>query len=395
MPTGGFVSPPQDAFAVAGDVLSVTMQLPVQCPEGITPRVTVSVQDPNNTNAPLLEGEATRDAEQLPNQGVQTVVKVRSTIPGPYHFTARFDPNLGLIQRDVVAAENHRDAGAELVAPAGSLLAQCRHIDVTPLGRPLCLTGNVRLYERDAGVLQVLGGPLATAARVGDLLWVTDGLRVSRLVETAAGYQGAPDASFDPLITNPIIAADDTGLFAARNGEIWHIDWVDGGFVESGHFVSLTNIAASLWKRGDEYVVIGRPGSGGEGAVCTGRFRDAGSCTPINFGLPAPSPLASERAGLWTSSTDFRFSVGLLTLRTGSVVRELALPPGWGVSDAGVLSWDTGAVIQSSLTGQQLAVLDRQGSFVLQKFPDGQLHSVTGTWVAVRTATGDVVIYRR
>ena len=396
-PIGGFVGPAAADFAVAGDILSVTMQLPVQCPEGITPRVTVSVQDPTNSNAPLFEGEATRDAEQLQNQGLQTVVKVRSTLPGPYHFTARFEPNLGLIQRDVIVAENHRDAGAELVIRSGSPLTLCPHVDVTPLGRPLCLTGNVRLFERDAGLLQVLGGPEAVAARVGDVLWVSEGPRLSRFVETPAGYQGAPDASFQPFVGNPVIAADPAGLFAAR-GQLWHIDYRDGGFVERAHIENVASNPESMWKRGDEFVIIGGPDSNNQPVLCTGKFLDdAGSCTTGFFptGLPAAFPLASERAGLWTWSTDFRFGLNLLTLRTGAGFRELALPATWGPRDAGVAAWDTGAVIRSNVTGEQLAVLDRQGSFVLQRFPDGQLQSVTSEWVAVRTSAGHLVIHRR
>lgn len=391
----GFMSQTNDGLAVAGDVLNVAMRLGVTCPSSIQPRVIVTVRDPNNFEAPLFEGEATRDAERVDGEGLQTFVKVRSTLPGAYHFTARFEPNLGLAQKDVFVAENHRDAGATLSIPGGTTLAGCRHIDVTPLGRPVCLTGDVRLYDPDGGTLVSLGAP-ASAARVDDVLWVSQGSRLSRWVETSAGLVAVPDASYSPSLIGPFIAADPQGLFATLNGDLTLIDVQDGGFVERAHLSMVAQRPSALWKRGDEYVLLGSFNDF-ETVLCTGRFRDGGTCSSAfsMSGLPVPFPLACERAGVWTWSNDFRFGALSLTLRAGTGFRELTLPPGWGPLDAGVAAWDTGVAIRNVSSGDEMLVLDRQGTFVIQKFPPGRIVSVTSRWVALQSPGGGVLIYPR
>ncbi len=384
------------AFAVAGDVVSVTMQLAMTCPSTITPRVTVTARDPSNSPVPLAEGEATRDAEQLGGQGMQTVVKVRATTPGPYHFTARFEPNLGIVQRAVIVAENQRDAGAAFAVPGGSPLAQCRHVDVTAGGKPLCLSPRVELYDADGGVVQTLSSDGAAAARAGNVLWVQAGSSLSRFVETASGFAADPDAGPLSVPSFSRMAADEHGLFVAQSGALTSVEVTPGGtYLQRTQFDAVTTEPQFLWKRGDEYLVLG-----GfqffDTQLCSGRFNDAGRCDSTgSFGTPLQG-LAAEPAGLWAWFPD-PFSTGaaqVIALRTGPQLRELVLPTTWHPADAGSGLWDTGAMLRSD-DGQTLLLLDRQGAFVLQQYADRPLVSLTSQWVSLRGPSGEVLIYRR
>lgn len=384
------------AFAVAGDVVSVTMQLAVSCPSTITPRATVSVRDPNNATVPLVEGEAMRDAEQIAGQGMQTVVKVRAVSPGPYHFTARFEPNLGIAQRDVIVAENRRDAGASFSVPAGSLLTQCRKVDVSAGGKPLCMSPRVEVYDADGGVMQTLSSDGGEAVRAGNVLWLHEGLALSRWVETPTGFAADPDAG--PL-SSPLtmrLAADEHGLFFAQSGSLSSVEVTPGGtYNERTQFNAVTTDPQLLWKHRDEYLVLG-----GfqffDTQLCSGRFNDAGRCDSTgNFGTPLQG-IAAEPAGLWTWFADQRTfpPAEVIALRTGPQLRELTLPSAWHPTDAGSLLWDTGAMLRSD-DGQTLLLLDRQGAFVLQQFPDRPVVSLTSQWVTLRGPSGEVLIYRR
>jgi hypothetical protein len=117
---------------------------------------------------------------------------------------------------------------------------------------------------------------------------------------------------------------------------------------------------------------------------------------PGSFGMPV-FPVASEPAGLWTWSDDFRVfpPVKSLALRSGVSLRELVLPVGWEPPDGGSYWWDTGAMIRDP-AGEALFVGDRKGQLVLQKFPPLPLLSATSTWVALREpSTGRVLLFRR
>ena len=127
-PANGSAAPLDGTFQVAGEVITITMRLSTFCSPEIAVRANVSVQDPNNQTMTLAEGEPTRDVtDRNQGSGMSTTVKVLAALPGAYHFTARFEPNLGLVQRDVLAAENHRDAGPDFVEQALAAAQAVKH----------------------------------------------------------------------------------------------------------------------------------------------------------------------------------------------------------------------------------------------------------------------------
>ena len=393
--TGGFLDAQNDAFRVAGDNLSVQLRHPMMCPTSIEVRATVSVLGPDNLPLPLLEGEATRvlsAQERVPNQGVFTTVKVHAAVPGAYHFSARFEPNLGLAQRDIFVAENHRDAGPVAVVPGGGGLSSCQHIDLAENGQPLCLRGQVRLFDLDGGVQQALSVS-GVAARVGPVLWVAESTSLSRWVPGDGGLVREPAGTFF-RDGEAMLAADEHGVLLPNNqGGLTHVSFLDGGLVGSTWSLSEFATTLGLWKSGVEYLKLG---GSGQQVLCSGRLHDAGTCSPLNnFGSPE-SPVASEAAGLWTTSDDInRFPpVKTLILRNGGTLRELVLPPGWSPADAGLSAWDTGAVLYDE-GRQPMLVIDRRGQFTLQKFPALTLVGVTGSYVVMRDGAGRVVVFAR
>jgi hypothetical protein len=387
-------------FHVAGDDLAVTLQLPMVCPQDVEVRATVTVQDPNNLPLALSEGDATRVVTERDELGMKTTIKVHGALPGAYHFTAHFEPNLGQVQSDLLLAENLRDAGAELVVANGDALTSCSHLDVTPSGRLLCLSGAVRVFERDGTLLQTLT-PSGLSARVGALLWVlADGGMLTRWLETDAGFAAQDPAGLQLQIANPILAADEADLFlAGQFGQLRSVR-ADAGLMDLQHIDTTTNQPIAIWKSGADYVVVGAQGlpSNTLVEVCTGTL-DIGSTCQRFFGVvDGPSPfgtIGTEAAGIWSvNRSQVIPAPRLLTLTKAHSTRELALPGSWTSADAGFVAWDTGAQLINS-QGEHMLVLDRAGTFVLQKYAELPVQSVTSRWLVLKTAGGSLSFFRR
>lgn len=388
---GGGTGSSIEGFRVQGDIITLTMFIAMVCPSEVSPTATVSVQDPNNDTVALLEGESMRAVERRDAFGMTTVVKVRADLPGPYHFTARFEPNLGIAQRDVLVAENHRDAGPEVVVPAGSMLSSCPHIDVTEDGRLLCLAQSVRVFDR-AGLVQQTLTTSGVAARAGRVLWVRNSTQLERWLETDAGFERDSDGGL--VVPNgAVLAAEEESVLAAGSFEVMMVRHSAAGALVGQVDPNLVaNNPVGVWKRGEEYVVLGDTGI--STTLCTGRFRDAGTCMPL-IGGPEQQPraVASEPAGLWTAADDFNSPpITTLQLRTPAL-REFVLPSGWSLG-SGPIGWDTGVRLTHT-NGDTLFPGDRSGTYVLQAFPSETVKSVTSRWVTQQRSNGDLVIYRR
>lgn len=401
-PAGGFGGGggPDDDFRVAGDDVSVVMFLPIECPTELEVKATVSVQDPNNMPLALLEGEATRVVtDRVTGVGMSTTVKVRGAAPGSYHFVARFEPNLGTVQTDVLLAENKRDAGPELIVPGGAALSGCAQLDLTEGGRLLCLGDTVQLFERDGKLVQTLAQS-ASAARVGQELWVVDATRVTRWVEGDAGFVLAPDAGVDHGLQSPIFAADSTELMlVGQTAELRFVHAAAGRLVVEVFSAATTSNPLGLWKSKESFAMIGQDVFSNEQVTaCGGSLRDGGSsCRPLFKGNGATLPIASEPGvGLWaTSDNPFVFPpTKTLSLISGGATRDFGLPASWdGVLAGQRVRWDSAPRLISG--SRRLFVLDRAGAFVLQAFPDQQLISATSRWISMSGPNGSVLIYRR
>jgi hypothetical protein len=403
---GGFGGGPggiDNGFFVAGDELSITLLLPIFCESTVDVKATVSVVDPSNDALPLSFGEAERqvpEGDRDPNVGMKTVVKVLSTTAGSYHFVARFEPNLGLFQTDVLVAENHTNATPDFAVSGSGGLTGCDHIDVSPLGRPLCLSDRqVRSYELDGGPLQTL--TLAgQGARFGSVVWTLEGgNRVQRWEETDAGFVWAVDGGLAVPPQSSLLAPAVDDLILVGITEIQRVVW-DGGSLSYERLNDyFQNNSFAAWRDGPRYMTYDQMGQ-----QCSAAIGDGGRClTPFfsSTGFGFPGALGNEPgAGIWIPSDNFSVfpaTRNLSLLRFSGGATDLSLPPSWDVADAGTKRWDTGTYLQKVGSTQKLLVLEKNGAFTLQSFRgDLGLLSETGSWASFHEAsTNRVLIYKR
>src|SRR6185436_2992846 len=95
------------AFLHVGSAPTITLELtaPPGCDGGsaTTMGARVSVLDPDNMPAAFTLG-----AVRTESGSHRASVTLTPSLPGPYHFTAVFDPNLGTAQLDVDSALDQR-----------------------------------------------------------------------------------------------------------------------------------------------------------------------------------------------------------------------------------------------------------------------------------------------
>jgi hypothetical protein len=182
--------PDLGGLGVVGDVLSLKLGLPRVCPEGLTVRAIVSVEDPNNVSLPIVDGD-THEVTDRGQNGMTTTIQVHASLPGAYHFTARFEPNVGIAQGEGWVAEDHRDAVPDFIVNGGAGLDDCAHVDVSPGGLLLCLEPGVRIFAADGGLLKTISTD-GYASRADDVLWVYDKSAVGRWLEGDGGFTLQP-----------------------------------------------------------------------------------------------------------------------------------------------------------------------------------------------------------
>jgi hypothetical protein len=388
-------SDPAEGFPVAGAVLRLVLALPVACTASVMVQAKVGVLDPDNMPVPLLEGEPSRTADRLIGQVVSTTLVIRPERGGTYHFIADFDRNLGRVQTDVVVAEDRGDAGPDLVLSDGVL--GCTHLDVSPKGRLLCLSGIGRVMERDGSLVQSFPGP---AARIGSIVWAVDGSgNVSRWREDDAGFVIDPDAGVQPEVlpvpfAAPVLLAPSEGdlFYASGLTPVVYRVWAADGGLQMRDYLHLgTEVPRALWRSDQELTVL--RGIDASVSICTWQSDMRSTCVE----LTNEEPLASEGTGLWTVATDRSVSppTQVLSVWQGSNARTLALPDAWSAQSSTVVPGiDTGAWIKGP-AGRTMLVRRLNGEIIPQAFPELEVLSATGTWVALRGQDNSVRLYRR
>jgi hypothetical protein len=174
------------SFGLAGTPTTIEMLLAVDCGNRMPTGLTVSVIGPSDENVPVDAG-----TPQVGTNGFTTDVTFTPTTPGGYHIAARFEPNLGLAQYDLIAAADRRDAGLAVFTIDAAQISTCGHVEVSPAGRLVCITGNgADIFDSAVSTPVHLGG---TAAEYADgVIWVADSSvnsdTLTRYVESDAGF---------------------------------------------------------------------------------------------------------------------------------------------------------------------------------------------------------------
>lgn len=382
--------PPDGLFRVENEDAVVKVQHPVVCSSSFDVTATVSVVGPDNEEVPLSQDETRRPVAVVAGNLLETSVIFRPTKAGPYHLTARFDPNLGASQRDIIAAENRRDARPDFVVVSSSPLGPCRRIDVTEEGRLLCLVSPIRLFDTAGNVTRDFGDASA-AARGGKVLWLLeDAGTLTRWLEGDAGFVALDDGGMQHGLVDPVLAADSEGAVLATQNVVLWLTATGGQELHQLPMGPRVGRAIAAWKSSEHWAVFLEQPSGVQ-ELCSGSTRDAGACVGL---IPLTAlALGSSADGIWAVSANPPFmSSERVRLLTDGAERTLVVPrQSW--PSIGPAQWNSEPWLYDE--GQGLVVRATDSGIGLQKFTDLEVLGVTREWVTLRAANGDVQLYRR
>ncbi len=122
-----------------------------------------------------------------------TVVSFTPTMPGLHHVSARFEPQIGVEQVEVMVAID-KTASASTTFDIDS---RCYSLEVMPSGLVLCDEGQQLTAYRGGVALQSL--PFDLYAVAGPVLWLTHGSLVERIVEAQGLLPFAAGATLNVL----------------------------------------------------------------------------------------------------------------------------------------------------------------------------------------------------
>ncbi len=352
-------------LALVGRPFTRDLALPLECEAAELITVDVTVLDPNNLAIPSRAVVRRRTP-------LGVAVTFTPAMPGMHHVTARFQPNLGMAQDDVLAAVDRGtalDAGRSLPAE----LASCSHLEITPGGLTLCFGTTVTVYDGPRPVQELsLNLPAVTA---GGVIWSAG---IERWVEGVMGDGGRgfwrePDERVAPprlpALTGP---TEDDVVVIGDDRFVHRVQVRDGGLVaERVGFASRDDtrvVQARWWRSGDTLlgtdVFAGCRGLDGGMQVCLGRF------------LACPEPRGAWSAITSPAGPDF------VTLERAGGNTDVAVPD--GLRTRGVCTqWNQGLVFsfEPPRTGEYVATW--VDGVRIEHF-DRDVHSAAGDWVFLR-----------
>jgi len=355
---GTMAAPRTQFLATAGQPVTVTVLNAVECGSRTPENVTVSTLDPSITPVPTT---ATSPVV-LPGRGFTTDVTFTPEVPGQYHVVARFEPNFGQAEVDVLVAADRRDAGS--VAAVG-----CPRGDFTPGGLTLCYRGT--------GV-DVLGPmtdniPGGRFARSGGTLWASNGSTIRRYVEDGGAFVLTQTGQVQPH--RAIIAgADDALLIADPIARLlW---WTDGGTRDT-LYVPPTD---DVWWNGERVVTVGTV----TGWCVRTLGADAGErCSKV--GDEVLRSLGASPDGVAVDRTLPSDAVEAIMF-DDTTSASLRLPPGSSLGRLGGAAWDTVAVLTGfGDAGIPPLVLRRSTNGIILEDYGPDVRAVTSTCVTTGT----------
>lgn len=161
--TGGGGGGP--VLALTGTEAAQKLEVFAVCETLTEARVTADVYDPNNLKVPATVTDVVVASSQA-----SAVVRFTPQIPGRFHVTARFEPNLGLRQADVwVAHERVTETGVPVALPKE---VRCARPLVLPSGGVLCRQpsgARLELYRGGASVQRWTD--VSAVAVDGEVVW--------------------------------------------------------------------------------------------------------------------------------------------------------------------------------------------------------------------------------
>lgn len=356
-------------LGTTGEPVTARIVLPTNCGTRVATSAQASVLDPEGMSAATTVGEPSSVA----GEGFVVGVTFTPFLPGPYHVVARFEPNFGLGQLDVIVAAERRDAGSV------TLPLRCARGDFTPGGLALCTTdAGVEVFSGTTG-LRTLPGMVA---RAGGTVWVSDGGRVQRWSEDGGDLElvaEATAAAHQVLVPS----ADEVLVIKTLGSAVQR--WADGGFVNLPMIVAPNS---DVWRRGDALVSVA---SGTSGWCVTSLTTGTKRCDTTSM-LGIGGRLGLESAGIWAEQASSVAGTEALLFDDRSV-RSFPLPGDGTLSSAGT-RWESGVWIESRDAGGPY-VLRAQGDegITLENY-GGIPRSVTSTCVTFGSGNSTRLVHR-
>ena len=288
---------------------SISIELAVSTPCSEEPRagaVHTAVLGPDSEPV-----EHTNNGAMQWSSGLATAVTFPPAVPGPYHLAARFEPNFGLAQQDLLAGVNR--AGRAPV-PGLSLPASeargCTDFALTAHDAVLCQLprDEVRVYRGGVLQQQLPAGPLAV---VGNTVWLAHDGGLHSYVDTGTGsLLPGPEAKVSPTVLSLTGTADEVTVVGRSEAQRFAI--------ENGTLVPRETWPFSLTVTFSEGLIMAASSGGrftvvGEHGVCA--TADGGvplRCEP----LERNPTLAFDADGVWRRAEDgqiARFAPGETT----------------------------------------------------------------------------------
>jgi hypothetical protein len=328
------------SFSIAGEPVTIPMFLPVNCGARVPDSVTVSILGPDDKNVPFQDGgTATVDMS-----GFTAPVTFVPATPGAYHLAARFEPNLGLAQYDLLAAADHRHDAPAFTLPAVALMG-CNHVEVTSTGWLVC----IKDMEADVfgpGATTVTTSLSGTGDIAGDALWLVASspgspAMLTRYVATDAGFVATQTGPAGMVAAAPIVMATANDVVIAGGfNEASLFTVADGGFALQQLVV--TALGTPSWRNNAVY------GGLSFTSFCVQPLDGGAFASPCIMGgfSTGVSAIGVDSSGIWATEELTTTGTFVYHVDPDSSL-SLKMPNGWTPRMLNAL-WEHGAILDGT-----------------------------------------------
>lgn len=369
----GFTDPPI-IVTLVGEAVDVELLLPpaVFCPQGNPVATDVVTEVLDAANRPVAHVHSAPTSSNT--AGYSTHVTFTPATAGVYYLTARYEPALGITQRQIQVA---RERSGEVPWLRTTLGPVCD--EVLPLrDAVLCRRGTQVSFVRDGGATST--ETISAMATAGDTAWLWTGARLSRLVDVDGGFERTDVAM---AVSSGAIAVTPDKWVQGTNAEFVELRALDGGLTEQrwtidAGFAPITGPGLSL---AGEVVGWVAPTK-----VCAGA-----PDVPVRCVDSPLQPLAAEGSALWLRGTESGIVALARISRDGGEPLVLFVPAqSSALMDARqsrpVFSWN----------GRLVAVRADDLSLEAWRAPGpASRQTVTESFVVFQLTSGETVIFRR
>lgn len=373
-PSATGVAAPPVIVTLVGEPVDLELLLPpaVFCPQGnpVATDVVTEVLDAANRPVPHVHSAPTSSN----TAGYSTRVTFTPATAGVHYLTARYEPGLGVTQRQIQVALERSGEVPWLRTTLGPVCDE-----VLPLrDAVLCRRGTQLSFVRDGGATST--ETITAMATAGDTAWLWTAARLSRLVDVDGGFERVDVAL--PVSGGAVGVTPDRWV-QGTGAELVELRALDGGLTEQ------------RWSIDAGFSPITGPGLGLAGEV-------VGWVTPTKVCAGAPNvlvrcvesplqPLAAEGHSIWLRGVESGVVALARVARDGGEPLVLFVPAqSSALMDARqsrpVFSWN----------GRVMAVRADDLSLEAWRAPGAAARqTVTESFVVFQLVSGETVIFKR